>query len=316
MRALVTGADGFVGRWLVQHLRAEGDDVHEVLGPGSSANPGQRLDIRDAAHVQSVVRKARPECVYHLAAVSFGPDAANNLEHALDVTVLGTSILLRACESLEEPPVTLVVSSSEVYGSLPTRPITESDSILPATAYGATKLAEEAIGLAYDRSDRVPVVIARPFNHLGPGQRPQFVVPNFARQLAQIASGAMDSEVAVGNLGAVRDFTDVRDVVRAYRLAVTKAIRGRPLNIASGRGIAISDILNRMIAISGVEVSIEVEESRLRPIDVPSVVGDASLITELTGWRPEISLEDSLRAIWADSVERFGGPEERRLSPG
>jgi GDP-4-dehydro-6-deoxy-D-mannose reductase len=150
------------------------------------------------------------------------------------------------------------------------------------------------------------VAIARPFNHIGPGQRPEFVLPGFARQLAQIVAGVIEPEVAVGNLTAVRDFTDVRDVARAYRLIVTNGIHGRPLNVATGRGVAISDVLDRIIATSVARVSIRQEESRLRPVDVPSVVGDASLLTELTGWQPQIDLDESVRAIWADAVSRFG----------
>jgi len=306
VRVLVTGADGFVGRWLTRHLEAEGDEVYQVLGPRATPGKGARVDLRDAAQVLSVVEQARPEAVYHLAAVSFGPDAANDIEGAVSATVVGTANILVACGRLDQPPRVLVVSSAEVYAPLSARPIGESDLVLPVNAYGATKLAQEAIGLAYDRSGRLRVAIARPFNHIGPGQRPEFVLPSFARQLAQVVAGGMEPEVAVGNLTAVRDFTDVRDVVRAYRLIVATGHHGRPLNVATGRGIAISDLLDRMIAASGARVSIRVDESRFRPLDLPSVVGDATLLTSLTGWRPLIDLDESVRAIWADAVSRLG----------
>jgi GDP-4-dehydro-6-deoxy-D-mannose reductase len=264
------------------------------------------VDVRDGEQVRSIVKRAHPDAVYHLAAVSFAPDAAGDIEHAIAVTVLGTANLLHACEELDPPPVILVVSSSEVYAPVAGRAIVESDSIFPSTTYGATKLAQEAVGLAYHRTGRLSVAIARPFNHVGPGQRPEFVLPGFARQLAEIVAGRREAVVAVGNLAAVRDFTDVRDVVRAYRLIVTSTIRGRPLNVASGRGIAISDLLDRMIAVSGARVSIRVDESRFRQADVPSVVGDASLLNEITGWRPAIEIDESVQSIWVEAAARFG----------
>jgi len=306
VRVLVTGADGFVGRWLTRHLEAEGDEVHRLLGPGAPPGEDGQVDLRDPAHVASYVERTRPEAVYHLAAISFGPDAASDIERAVAVTVTGTANLLDACHALERPPRVLVVSSAEVYAPMRARPIVESDPILPASAYGATKLAQEAIGLAYDRSGRLPVAIARPFNHIGPGQRSVFVLPNFARQLARVVAGAVEPEVLVGNLTAVRDFTDVRDVVRAYRLIVASGVHGRPLNVATGHGVAISDVLDRLIAASAAKVTIRVEESRFRPLDVPSVVGDASQLIQLTGWRPLVDLDESVQAIWADAVSRFG----------
>jgi GDP-4-dehydro-6-deoxy-D-mannose reductase len=307
VRVLVTGADGFVGRWLTRLLEAEGDEVHQLLGPGARPGQGVSLDLRDSSKVLAFVERVRPEAVYHLAAISFAPDAASDIGHAVAVNVLGTANVLRACDALDHRPTVLIVSSAEVYAPLKARALAETDPILPVSAYGATKLAQEAIGLAYARSGRLPVAIARPFNHIGPGQRAEFVLPSFARQLAsQVIAGAAEPEVVVGNLAAVRDFTDVRDVVRAYRLIVASGIHGRPLNIATGRGIAISDLLDRLIAASGARVSIRVDESRFRPVDVPSVVGDASLLMELTGWRPMIDLEESVQAIWADAQSRSG----------
>ena len=303
MRALVTGADGFVGRWLTRHLEAEGDEVHQLHGHRESPD-ATVIDLRDAVAVAAEVRVVQPGAVYHLAAVAFGPDAAGDVRRAIDVNVGGTANLLEACASLVHPPTVLVVSSAELYAAVDGRPITESDAVLPANVYGATKLAQEAVALAYHRAG-LPVVIVRPFNHIGPGQRPDFVVPSFARQLARIVGGLQEPEVSVGNLAAIRDFSDVRDVVRAYRLLVQGAVVGRPLNVASGRGTRLRDLLDSLIKISGVEAAVRVDPVRLRPVDVPSVIGDATALTDLTGWRPQFSLSESLQAVWEDALVRF-----------
>lgn len=297
-----------MGHWLVRHLEAEGDDAFRVFGPEASADAVEQVDLRDAERVYALISERRPEAVYHLAALSFGPDAARDVDHAIAVNVLGTANLLSACASLAQPPFTLIASSAEVYASLAQRPIVESDAILPATAYGATKLAGEAVGLAYDRAGLLPVAIARPFNHIGPGQRPEFALPSFARQLAQIVAGIAPPEVAVGNLTAVRDFTDVRDVVRAYRLIVASRVRGLPMNVASGRGTALGDVLEQLIALSGASVSVEVDRSRLRPVDIPTAIGDSSRLRKLTGWQPAITIGESLKAVWEDALARYGSP--------
>lgn len=303
MRALVTGADGFVGRWLTRHLEAEGDEVHPLHGHQDSPD-ATVVDLRDASATASVVQSIRPQAVYHLAAVSFGPDAAGDIHRAVAVNVGGTANLLEVCMSLAPPPVVLVISSAEVYAPVADRPITELDVVSPSNVYGATKLAQEAVALAYHRAG-LPVAIVRPFNHIGPGQRPDFVVPSFARQLARIVSGKQEPEIAVGNLDAVRDFSDVRDVVRAYRLLVQGAVLGRPLNVASGRGTRLREVLDVLIEISGAEAAVRVDPERLRPVDVPSVIGDATTLTHLTGWLPRFSLLESLQAVWEDALVRF-----------
>ena len=305
MRALVTGADGFVGRWLSRHLESAGDEVHQLRGQQEASGPGDAVDLRDRAALSLAVAEARPEAVYHLAAVSFGPEAAGDPDGALAVNAFGTANLLQACRGQPEPPFVLVVSSAEVYAPLADRPILESDPLLPSNVYGATKLAQEAIALAYERAGRLPVAVVRPFNHIGPGQRPQFVVPSFARQLARIQLGLQEPEVRVGNLAAIRDFSDVRDVVRAYRLIVAAGLHGRPLNVASGEGTQLGELLAALIEISGVPASVRVDPERLRSLDVPSVVGNASVLTGLTGWRPQFSLSESLQAVWQDARDRF-----------
>lgn len=308
MKALVTGADGFVGRWLVRHLEEQGDHVWRVAGPAGTADAASyRVDLRDAAGLAEILSAVRPDAVYHLAAVSFGPDAQSRILDALDITVGGTIRLIEACRRLDRPPTLLVPSSSEVYGLASTgSPLSEADPLAPVTLYGATKLAQEAVALAYHRAGDLPVVLTRAFNHIGPGQREVFVVPSFAAQLAAVATGVQEPILRVGNLAAERDFCDVRDVVAAYRLLVAGAHTGEPVNVASGSSVSIGDLLQRLVRLSGQDVDILVDAERLRPFDAPRIVGDARRLHELTGWRPTITLEQSLADIWstANAKER------------
>lgn len=305
MRALVTGADGFVGRWLTTHLAESGDEVWRAVGhPGPTGNQDRVLDLTDAASVEEVVSWARPEVVYHLAAVAFGPDAAADPGRAIDVNIRGTAFLLEAAARLDPRPVVMIPSSAEVYGAGGDRAITERQAIAPVNQYGATKAAQEQIALAYHRSLRLQVVVARAFNHIGPGQRDAFVVAAFATQLARIAAGAGEPMLRVGNLAARRDFTDVRDVVRAYRLLVVGGHSGQPVNVASGSAVSIRAILDALIRQSGLSVEVVTDPARLRPVDLPVVRGSAELLRRLTGWRPSIPLESTLRDVWEDARRR------------
>ena len=306
MRALVTGADGFVGRWLTEHLEGAGDDVWQATGMRAGEGPRRRqIDLRDDASVREALAWARPDAVYHLAAVAFGPDAAGDIGHAVDVTVRGTAFLLEAAARLAQPPTVLIPSSSEVYGAPPGGgKIDESQPLAPVSPYGATKVAQEALGLAYQRSAAIPVVVARAFNHIGPGQRESFAVPSFAAQLAEIAAGRAEPVVRAGNLAAERDFTDVRDVVRAYRLLVAGGHSGAPFNVASGRAVAVSELLGMLIERSGRQVEVVIDPARLRPIDVPAITSDSSRLRSLTGWQPEWDLRRTLHDVWDDAVAR------------
>ncbi|MEK6192274.1 MAG: GDP-mannose 4,6-dehydratase [Chloroflexota bacterium] len=302
MRALVIGADGFVGRHLVEHLEESGDDVAAVSGP-QSARSGGALDVRDTARVRDVVRSAAPKAIYNLAGIAFGPDASTDFTRALDVAVCGTAAVIEAA-AIGRPTV-LVTGSSEVYGGPPAgATITEEFPIRPANPYGLTKALQEQVALEYARLLNVPVVVTRSFNHIGPGQREEFVVSAFALQLARISTGQAAPVVRVGNLDAVRDFTDVRDVVRAYRLLVTTRIRGVAINVASGHGVRIGEILERLIAVSGLQVRVELDPARVRSDDPPRIVGDASKLRRFTGWKPAIEFSETLTDVWLEMRER------------
>lgn len=305
MRALVTGANGFVGRWLTRHLEESGDDVWRAIGDGPQGGRKERaVDLTDAAAFGDLIAWARPEAVYHLAAVAFGPDASADVGHALDVTVRGTAYLLEAAVRRDSPPLVLIPSSAAVYGAAGVRRLTERAPMAPVSVYGATKAAQETLGLAYHRAGRVPVVVARAFNHIGPGQRESFVVPAIALQLARIAAGGAAPELRVGNLDARRDFPDVRDVVRAYRLLVAGGHTGQPINVASGRAVAIREVLEALIGLSGLAVEVTVDLARLRPSDLAVVCGSSALLRRLTGWRPRIPLGRTLHDVWEDALRR------------
>lgn len=306
MKALVTGADGFVGRWLVEHLRREGDEVLEACGQHAPTDEHRtRIDLRDPRDAQRVCDWARPEAIYHLAAIAFGPDAQRAPAEALDVTVGGTLNLLRAAALLDESPTVFIPSSGEVYGRPTTeRVLSEDDPIAPVSAYGNTKAAQELVALAYHHAGTLPIVVARAFNHIGPGQRDAFVVASFATQLAEVAAGGREPLLRVGNLATERDFTDVRDVVAAYHLLVAGRHAGGIFNVASGTAVSIGTILDRLVEISGLEVQIEVDPDRVRQVDPPRIVGDATRIRAATGWEPQYTLDRTLRDVWTDASTR------------
>ena len=300
MRALVIGADGFVGRHLVAHLRSEGDEVVEAVGGHDQDGPNRhRIDVTDAGGIRRLVDDAKADAIYHLAAVAYGPDASRDLGMAVSVTVGGTANVLAAAADHERRPTVLVTGSSEVYGSPSVDAIDESTPLAPLSPYGATKVAQETIALTYGRSADLPVVATRSFNHIGPGQRDAFAVASFARQLREIADGRREPVLRVGNLAPVRDFTDVRDVVRAYRLLVAGGHTGEPINVASGRGVAIGEVVDELVGLCGVPVRVEVDPTRVRATDPQRIVGDASRLHRLTGWEPVIPLSRTLADIWA-----------------
>ena len=308
MRVLVTGADGFVGRWLVQHLQAAGDEVWQACGlnPGPAAHC-VRLDVTDSSAISDVVKWALPETIYHLAAIAFGPEATANMQTATAVTIGGTVNILEAARHARVRPVVFIPSSAEVYGHTEDGAVDEATPVAPANPYGATKAAQEMLALAYHRQGLVPVVVARAFNHIGPGQSESFVVPAFAGQLADIVLGRAEPVLRVGNLDAERDFTDVRDVVRAYRLLTSHRLVGRPYNVASGRAVPIRTVLDLLRKHCGTEVRVEVDPTRLRAADRPRIQGSSVALLDATGWTPEIQLEQTLADVWQDALQRHGG---------
>ena len=312
MRILVTGARGFVGRWLVRELEQHG---HTVL---QGARP--ELDVTDRTAVRAALERGSPEAIAHLAAVSFAPDASADPARAFEVNVGGTINLLEAVRAVERPPAVLVTGSSEVYGAPDTAdlPLRESSPLAPRTAYALSKAAQEAVALSYASSYALRLVVTRAFNHSGPGQRPVFVVPAVADRIRALRDGAQDA-IRVGNTSVRRDFSDVRDVVRAYRLLLEGLMDGRlaaggaVFNVASGESVAISELIEELCRLAGVQPRTTTDSALVRPDDPAEIRGDAAALREATGWRPEHGVREMLASVWEDvaSRERAAAPPSR-----
>ena len=306
MRALVTGASGFVGRYLVDRLRAAGYDVVAAGGPHETEPAFLPIDLADAESIRAAFDVARPDVVFHLAAQAFVPRSIEAPDETYEVNVMGTAgvlAVLRAWSRENNSKVRFVfISSAEVYGVQPPEamPLRETTAPNPVNPYAASKAAAEAIVLGEVRSFGVDAVIARAFNHIGPGQNDRFVVPAFANQLAAIARGG-EPVMHVGNLDARRDFLDVRDVVDAYVAIAERGESGEAYNVASGSAVSIREILGELIRIAHVPVEVRDDPARMRPSDVPIVYGSSEKLRERTGWAPQIPLRRSLQDVYAQA---------------
>jgi GDP-4-dehydro-6-deoxy-D-mannose reductase len=311
VRALVTGASGFVGRHLVAALHHAGAEVLACGGPDDmSSFP---LDLSDVDNIRAAFDLARPDVVFHLAAQTFVPDSLDSPSATYEVNVLGTARLLAALRGYRTAenvnPRVLFTSSAEVYGVREPEqyPLRETLAPAPANPYAASKAAAEAVLLGEARSFDLDVVIARAFNHIGPGQSDRFAVPNFARQLAEIAAGARP-RMQVGNLDSQRDFLDVRDVVAAYVALAREAEGGETYNVCSGTAISMKSILGSLIRVAGVPVEVHEDSDRLRPADVRISYGSNEKLRERTGWQPRVPLNQSLRDVYDDARARASNP--------
>jgi GDP-4-dehydro-6-deoxy-D-mannose reductase len=289
MRALITGGKGFVGQWLAAHLKDSGDEVVVI---------DVETDVADGAALGRVVAEAEPEAIYHLAALTHVGESWENPSQVLRVNVLGTAELLAAARSLTTPATVLVVSSAEVYGVVtPDQlPLVEATPTAPATPYAASKLAAEAVALQAWRGYRQPVIVVRPFNHIGPGQSPNFAVPALAKRIAEAKkSGA--ASLRVGTLTTRRDFTDVRDVVVAYRRLIAEGVPGTMYNVCSGQDVAISEVAECLLTLAHADLELVTDPDLVRPVDVPVLRGDAGRLHAATGWKPSIPLATTLADV-------------------
>lgn len=285
---------------MVDELVAGG---HILAGP-----PGARVDVTDADAIAALVDDARPDGIVHLAGIAFGPDAARDPEAAERVNAGGTTALLRVVASRRQPPCVVVVGSSDVYG-VPDPgdlPLTEQAPTRPVSAYGRSKLGQEHAALGAAREGAARIAVTRSFNHTGPGQRPEFVAPALARRVLA-ARDAHRVDIPVGNIDVRRDFGDVRDVVRAYRLileglAAGTIPSGSVLNVATGRSVAIGEMLAVVADIVGIAVRPRRDASLVRVGEPEEIVGDATRLRRMTGWQPSIPLRQTLADLVA-SIE-------------
>ncbi len=307
MRVLITGINGFAGPYLAEHLLAtqpeveicglawgrEGRDTLTGLGPRLTV---VESDLTDPASLTAALDRARPDLLFHLAAASSVASSWSDPALIFQVNVLGQVHLFEALRRLELKPVTVVASSAEIYGSAsgPAAALSESSPLAPVSPYGASKAAQDIVAHQYFLAGVLPTVRLRLFNHTGPRRQPAFVASSFARQIARIEKGLQPPVLEVGNLQVYRDFTDVRDVARAYWLAATRGEPGAAYNVCSGSAVSIEEILEHLLALSDLTVHIREDPARLRASDMPIMVGDHSRFTSATGWEPEIPLHRTL----------------------
>lgn len=307
MRVLITGIAGFAGSHLAEHLLAETDwevwgtiyqNDYNVSHLRDRVNL-RRVDLRNPEPVQNLLGEAQPDRIYHLAGQSYVPASWDNPWQTFEINVRSQINLLEAILSINLKPRILIVASNEEYGLITPGdlPLDEETPLCPASPYAVSKVAQDMLGLQYHLNYDLFIVRVRPFNHVGPRQRDEFVAPAFARQLAEIEAGLRPPVVKVGNLEAERDFTDVRDVVRAYFLALERGKAGEVYNVGAGEAHSIRELLDILLELSTAQATVEQDPARMRPSDVPVVICDASRFRTQTGWAPQISFHESLRSV-------------------
>ena len=308
MKMLVTGACGFAGSHLTEFLLNQNDQVTALAAPSeSTANLSAVLDsidletadLTDRRRCSEIISAVKPDVVFHLAAIAFLPDAAADPARLFAVNLGGVQNLADAVITHCPAARFLLVSSGEVYGQVSPEetPTPENHPLRPANPYAHSKVFAETLLFQMHKAQNLNLVVVRPFTHIGPRQRPEFAASNFARQIAQIEKGGTKPVIRVGNLDARRDITDVKDMMRAYKMAAMADNQQGPFNIGSGEAVSISSILDELISLARIKVQREVDPARLRPSDVPVLAGDCSAFEKATGWQPRIPLRQSLEDL-------------------
>jgi GDP-4-dehydro-6-deoxy-D-mannose reductase len=303
MRVFVTGAIGFVGRWLEKELLVHGHEVVAAPGP----------EVMDVADRHALVRwlegpAGRPDALIHLAGMAFAPDAGQDPAEAFRVNVGGTVAIFEALREVGIRPPVMVSGSADVYGapSPEQLPLREDAPLAPNSPYSLSKAAQEGAAVEAAARYGFPVIVTRSFNHTGPGQRPVFVVPAMAQRVMAVKRGQATS-IPAGNVDVRRDLTDVRDVVVAYRLLIEAAVAGKLaggltiVNVASGEAVTVRDIIERLCALAGVAPVIDIQRSLVRAGDPVEIRGDATLLRDLVGWQPQIPLQRTLTDVLANT---------------
>jgi GDP-4-dehydro-6-deoxy-D-mannose reductase len=311
VRVLITGVGGFVGRHLAKHLMSVYPDAEIHGAERSSAAAVDQvelhvLDLRDPDAVNALMHRVQPQQIYHLAAQAFVPRSFSDPWETLENNIRAQLNLTLASIDMPEKPRMLVISSAEIYGVVtPDKvPMREDLPPQPTSPYSVSKVAQDMLAQQYYHSHKLPLMRARPFNHFGPGQNERFVAPAFAMQVARIEAGKQDPVIEVGDLSAQRDFTDVRDIVAAYRLIVERGTPGAVYNVASGEAHSIQTLLDTLLGFVDVDIKVRIDKTRLRPVHIPILLGDATRLREETGWQPAHTFENSLRDVLDDCRQR------------
>ncbi len=316
MKVLITGITGFVGSHLTEYLLSK---EYEVCGAVRRRSRTEYIDgikdelnliecdITDQNSVEPTLKEASPDIIFHLAAQSFVPTSWRAPLETFDVNVKGTVNLFEAVRKSDFDPVVHVAGSSEEYGMIyPDEiPIKEENPLRPLSPYGVSKVAADLLAYQYHKSYGIKSIRTRAFNHTGPRRGEMFVTSNFAKQIVEIEKGLKEPVIYVGNLKAKRDFTDVRDTVRAYHLAVEKCDYGEVYNICSGNALKIREVLNTLLGLTDLSITIKQDPNRMRPSDVEILEGDYSKFNKKTGWTPTIPFEktmEDLLTYWRDTL--------------
>jgi GDP-4-dehydro-6-deoxy-D-mannose reductase len=308
MRVLITGVTGFVGSHLAEFLLARGDEVVGTARWRSQTSNIVHLqdrlqlvecDMRDVASIKRVLEEYCPDEIYHLAAQSFVQSSWHAPEETLTTNVLGQLHLLEALRDLKMNPPMQIACSSEEYGLVKADelPIKETNPLRPLSPYAVSKVGQDLLGYQYHESYGMHVIRTRAFNHDGPRRGKVFATSNFAYQVAQIEKGICEPVLHVGNLEAKRDFTDVRDIVRGYALALQKGVPGDVYNLCSGKAYAIQEVLDMLLGMAKVKIRVEQDPARMRPSDVPILLGDYSKFHAVSGWEPTIPFEQTMQDL-------------------
>lgn len=293
-RLLVTGLSGFVGQHLQRYL--EGHRTWELVQPCAS------YDLLNAEDMQRCCAEARADAVIHLAGQTFVPEAFRDPAHTLQVNLLGTLNLLQALKTTGFSGTFLYISSGDIYGLLDESclPVAENQSPRPRNPYAVSKVSAELLCLQWSFVEPWRIMVARPFNHIGPGQSEAFVVPSIARQLVRIRNGWQEPVLELGDIDVTRDFLDVRDVLAAYLALLECGRSGEIYNVCSGREQRVRDLIEELVRLAGVQVEIRQAPERMRRAEQRRVVGSAAKLQKETGWKPGISITESLQAVLSD----------------
>ncbi len=307
MKVLITGITGFAGSHLADYCLARGGmDVYGIVRWRSRTENIEHLyndvkfvecDLRDASSTRDVIDDIRPHYIFHLAAQSFVPTSWHAPTESLTTNVIGQLNIFEAVRKIDLKARIQIACSSEEYGMVAEDelPITEDSPLRPLSPYGVSKVAQDLLGYQYYMSYKMDIVRTRGFNHTGPRRAPVFVVSDFAKQIVEVEKGLREPVLSVGNLDAERDFTDVRDMVRAYFLALEKGKSGEVYNICSETSWKIQTMLDKLISLTTVNIEVKTDPARLRPSDVPRLRGDCSRFKKDTGWKPEIPFDKTLQ---------------------